>query len=96
MPNNDNLAQQLTKLNKKLVLGKNVRLEFDIDKRDKYNRLLAYVYVDGIFVNARLVEEGLAQLLTIPPNNKYTALFKEAQKKARKEKRGMWKREDED
>ena len=84
-------AKEATRLNKKLVLGKNVRLEFDVEKRDKYKRLLAYVFVDDIFVNARLIEEGLAQLLTIPPNNKYTALFKKLQKKARKEKRGLWK-----
>jgi micrococcal nuclease len=84
-------GKEATELNRQLVEGKKIRLEFDIEKRDKYNRLLAYVFVGDVFVNARLVEEGLAQLLTIPPNVKYTDLFKKLQKKARGEKKGFWK-----
>ena len=83
-------AEEATEFNKKLVLDKKVKLEFDVEKRDKYKRLLAYVFVDDIFVNAHLIEEGLAQLLTIPPNSKHSALFKKLQEKARKEKKGLW------
>ncbi|MCX5751240.1 MAG: thermonuclease family protein [Candidatus Saganbacteria bacterium] len=76
--------------NKKLVAGKKVRLEFDVQKRDKYGRLLAYVYVGDIFVNAWLVENGFAQVMTIPPNVKYQELFLKLQKQARENNRGLW------
>ncbi|HTY45893.1 MAG TPA: thermonuclease family protein [Patescibacteria group bacterium] len=77
---------------RKLVEGKQVRLEFDAEKRDKYGRLLAYVYLrDGTFVNAEIVKQGFASLLTIPPNVKYAALFTQMYKEARENKRGLWK-----
>jgi micrococcal nuclease len=74
-----------------LVEGKEVRLEFDVRKRDKYGRLLAYVYLkDGTFVNERIVEEGYAQVMTIPPNVRYASHFLALQMKARKEGKGLW------
>jgi len=76
--------------NKKLVEGKKVKLEFDVQKRDKYGRLLAYVYVDKIHVNAWLVENGYAYAVTYPPNVKYQELFLGLQKAARKDNRGLW------
>lgn len=58
--------------NKKLVGGKKVRLEFDVQRRDRYGRLLAYVYLlDGTFVNLELVRQGFAQVSTFPPNVKH-------------------------
>ena len=79
--------------NRKLVEGKPVRLEFDVGRRDKYGRLLAYVYVeDGTFVNAWLVREGFAQVMTIPPNVKHQDLFLNLQREAREAKRGLWGR----
>jgi micrococcal nuclease len=77
-------------LNKKLVLGKNIRLEFDVQKRDKYNRLLAYVWSDGFLVNEELVKEGLAVSETIQPNVKYQDRILKAQQEARKNCRGIW------
>lgn len=76
--------------NRSLVEGKGVRLEFDIQERDQYGRLLAYVYVDDIFVNAWLVENGYAQVMTIPPNVRYAERFLELQQKAREEGKGLW------
>lgn len=76
--------------NKRLVEGKEVRLEFDVTKRDKYGRLLAYVYVGDVFVNAWLVENGYAQVYTYPPDVKYNELFLKLQKEAREKKRGLW------
>lgn len=76
--------------NKKLVEGKWVSLEFDAEKRDKYNRLLAYVYVGDILVNAKLIEEGYAQIYTVPPNVKYQELFLKLQGQARQNNRGLW------
>jgi len=73
-----------------LVKGKEVSLEFDVQRRDKYNRLLAYVYIDDIFVNAWLVENGYAQVMTIPPNVRYAERFLELQQKARKVGKGLW------
>jgi micrococcal nuclease len=76
--------------NQQLVAGQRVRLEFDIQKRDKYRRILAYVYIKSIFVNAYLVETGYAQVMTIPPNIKYADLFRKLQQEARLARRGLW------
>ena len=77
---------------KSLVEGKPVRLEFDVEKRDKYGRLLAYVYLeDGQFVNAEIVCQGYASLMTYPPNVKYEDLFLKLYQEARENKRGLWK-----
>ncbi|TBR17855.1 hypothetical protein EPO66_01970, partial [bacterium] len=75
-----------------LVENKRVRLEFDVEKYDKYKRLLAYAYLkdDGTFVNAKIVEDGFASLLTIPPNVKYADLFLNLYQAARENKRGLW------
>lgn len=76
--------------NKKLVLGKRVRLEPDVEDRDKYGRLLRYVWLGDTMVNEQLMQDGYAQLMTIPPNVKYVELFKQAQTAAREAKRGLW------
>jgi len=79
--------------NRKLVEGKTVRLEFDVARRDRYGRLLAYVYLeDGTFVNAWLVREGFAQVMTVPPNVKHQDLFLNLQREAREANRGLWGR----
>ena len=75
-----------------LVEGKKVRLEFDVERRDKYNRLLAYVYLpDGTFVNAEIVANGYASLLTISPNVKHAELLHARYNEAREKRRGLWK-----
>lgn len=85
------MGKKATQFTKKLAAGKRVRLEYDIERQDKYGRDLAYVFLDdGTFVNARIVEEGYAQVLTIPPNLKYSSLFIELQKKARDARKGLW------
>jgi micrococcal nuclease len=77
---------------KNLVEGKTVSLEFDVERYDKYKRLLAYVYLkDGTFVNAEIVKEGYASLMTFPPNVKYAELFLKLYRQARENKRGLWK-----
>ena len=73
-----------------LVEGKKVRLEFDVQRQDKYKRLLAYVYVGDIMLNAELVRQGYAQAATFPPNVKYQELFLQLQREAREAKRGLW------
>jgi len=74
-----------------LVEGKRVRLEFDVEKRDRYERLLAYAYLsDGTFVNAEIVKQGYASLMTYPPNVKYVDVFKDLYREARENNRGLW------
>jgi micrococcal nuclease len=75
----------------RLLRGKRVKLVFDIGTRDKYGRLLAYVYLsEGTFVNAKLVSEGYAQVMTVPPNVRYADEFVKLQRKAREAGRGLW------
>lgn len=84
-------AREAKEFNRHLVEGKPVRLEFDVERHDKYRRLLAYVYLeDGTFVNAELVRQGYARILTIPPNVKYADLFLKYQREAREAGRGLW------
>lgn len=76
--------------NKELVEGKEIRLEKDVSERDKYNRLLRYVYVGDIFVNLELIKQGFAYSYSYPPDIKYQDQFVKAQQEARKVKRGLW------
>lgn len=86
-------AREAAEFNRRLVEGKSVRLEFDVQRRDRYGRLLAYLFLeDGTFVNGELLRQGYAQLLTIPPNVKYADRFVELQREARQAKRGLWGR----
>jgi len=86
------LGRQSYEFTKKLAQGKRVRLEFDLERHDKYKRILAYVYLeDGTFVNAKIVEEGYASLMTYPPNVKYADLFLKLYQEARQNQRGLWK-----
>lgn len=85
------LGEEATEVNKNLVGGKRVYLEFDVQRRDRYGRLLAYVFLeDGTFVNAELARLGYAYTLTIPPDVKYTELFRKVAREAREHKRGLW------
>jgi micrococcal nuclease len=75
-----------------LLEGKRVSLEFDVERRDRYERLLAYVYLkDGTFVNAEIVKQGYAGLMTYPPNVRYADLFAKLYREARENKMGLWK-----
>ena len=65
------LAQEATRYNRQLVEGETIRLEKDVSETDKYGRLLRYVYVDDIFVNAELVRQGLAWAKAYEPDTKY-------------------------
>ncbi|MFZ2338815.1 MAG: thermonuclease family protein [Bacteroidales bacterium] len=77
-----------------LIAGKRVRLEYDIDTLDRYGRTLAYVYLeDGTFVNASVVRNGYATVMTTPPNVRYADTFVELAQKARKHNRGLWNQE---
>jgi len=85
-------GKEASAVNKKLVSGKDILVEFDVQQRDKYGRLLGYVFLpDGTFVNAELVKQGYAKVYTYPPNVKYSSFFRNLQAEAIKHKRGLWK-----
>jgi micrococcal nuclease len=83
-------AREALKQNKRLVLLKKVRLEYDVEKKDRSGRILAYVYVKNVFVNAEMVKNGCARAAVKPPNTKYKDTLLDLQKKAMEEERGLW------
>jgi micrococcal nuclease len=89
-PKTEAFGIEAQEANRRLVEGKQVRLERDFSERDRYGRLLRYVYVDDIFVNAELVRQGLAEVKAYPPDIKYQDYLEEMEAEARNEERGMW------
>lgn len=75
---------------KSQLTGKTVTLEFDVQERDKYGRLLAYVWLNHQNYNKLLIEKGLARVAVFPPNTKYVDEFRAAQAVAQREKKGIW------
>ncbi len=76
---------------KELVEGKRVRLVKDVSDRDMYGRLLRFVYLeDGTFVNEVLIREGYAFVSTYPPDVTNQDVFRQAEREAKNEKRGLW------
>src|SRR5215211_2920432 len=72
------------------LAGQSVDLEFDVEREDQYDRLLAYVYVGGEMFNEVLLEEGYAQAYPYPPNTRYEGRFAAAQEEARAAGLGIW------
>jgi len=83
-------GREASEVNRQLVGGQQVRLELDVQERDRYGRLLAYVWVGDTMVNAELVRRGYAQVMTIPPNVRYQQMFLKLQREAREAGRGLW------
>jgi micrococcal nuclease len=83
-------GQEASEENRKLVEGKTVHLEKDASERDKYGRLLRYVYVGNDFINLELVRDGYARVETIAPDTKYKDMFMRAQQEAEQSKIGLW------
>jgi len=69
-----------------------VSLEFDIEKRDIYGRLLSYVWTTDrkMMINLQMLRDGYAMLFTVPPNIRYVDEFKKAQDEARRKDLGIW------
>lgn len=85
-------AEAARDLNSGLVAGKRIRLEFDLQRRDDYGRLIAYVFADdGMMVNQALVAEGLAFCAFHRPNLKYFQSLLESQREALSAGRGLWR-----
>jgi micrococcal nuclease len=86
----DCFGPQASAFNHRLVEGKRVRLVFDVELRDVYGRLLAYVYLGNRFVSAELVRRGLARTLTIPPDDRFAGRLKRLELAAARAGRGLW------
>ncbi|MGE0545338.1 MAG: thermonuclease family protein [Dehalococcoidia bacterium] len=76
--------------NKALVEGKTVELERDISERDRFDRLLRYVYVDGMMVNAALLRDGYGTSVTFPPDVRENERLRTLEREARTARRGLW------
>ncbi len=82
------------------LLGRRVWLETDVELRDRYQRLLAYVWLEepipgedaaaGSMFNARIVRDGYAQIYTFPPNVRHAGLLLQMQREARSAGSGLW------
>lgn len=82
---------------KRLLTNQPVILQKDVSETDKYGRLLRYVYLplsDGktLFVNDYLVREGFAKVYTYPPDVKFNEQFLQAERQARENQKGLWKK----
>lgn len=76
---------------RRLTKGRRVFLYYDAESRDKFGRVLAYVYLaNGEFFNATLAKKGYAFAKRFPPNVKHSAYFESLARKARKRRRGLW------
>jgi micrococcal nuclease len=83
-------GREAAEKNQELAEGRRVTLEKDVSERDRYGRLLRYVYADGLFINEVLVREGYARTASFPPDVKYQELFRRAEQEAREAGRGLW------
>jgi endonuclease YncB( thermonuclease family) len=84
-------GKQASAFAERALQGATVRLAGDAEPRDRYGRMLAYVWLaDGTFWNALLAAEGYAQQLTVPPNVTYAGLFRRLVAEARRGRRGLW------
>ena len=84
-------AREASEFTRKMAEGKRVRLEYERRKRDKYGRLLAYVYLeDGTLLNAEIIKQGYGFAYTKYPF-RYLDAFRQYQREAREHERGLWK-----
>ena len=87
------LAAEAHEFNSSLVEGKAVRLEYDIETKDRYGRTLAYVWVDQTFVNGALVREGLARAKIYGLNTRYADDLARLEEAARADGKGLWSKQ---
>lgn len=73
-----------------LPTGSRAHLEADVAPRDQYGRTLAYVWLDGVMVNWRMIRDGWAVPVVVAPNVQYVDFFRAARDRARRERRGLW------
>lgn len=86
------MGKEAARYTKSLVgKGDRIGIEFDVQERDHYGRLLGYVYLsDGKMLNEQIIRAGYAQPMTVPPNVKYQDRFRKAYREARETRKGLW------
>lgn len=84
------LGPEAVAANERLVAGQTVYLEIDVSETDRYQRLLRYVWIGDLMVNAEWVRLGYAQVGTYPPDVKHQSLFVDLQREALEADRGLW------
>lgn len=85
-----------TRFTRERLEGRVVRFELGVERRDRYDRTLAYLTREGEMHNLALLREGYAKVLTVPPNDRYEATFEKAEREARETDEGLWDRCDRD
>ena len=83
-------AEEATARNKELVEGKTIELQRGDRDQDEYGRLLRYVYVDGVFVNAELIAGGYAKAYIFDPDDRYSQILVQLEQYAKMRERGLW------
>ena len=97
-------GKEASNFTKKELTGKTVWLQTDVEVKDRYGRMLAYVWlkepstkdldneaaIRANMFNAKLLLDGYAQTMTVQPNSRYSNLFVHFQREAREAKRGLW------
>lgn len=83
-------GKEASHFNERLVESERVTLRFGAERRDRYGRLLAYIYLGDRFVNAAIVRAGYARTLEIAPNTDHARLFARLEQRAANEGRGLW------
>lgn len=86
----DCFSEEAARINALWVEGQEVSLEYDQVCRDRFGRLLAYVFADGRMVNESLAARGLARFLYIAPNDRYRDRLQFAVESAREQGLGLW------
>lgn len=97
----ESYGREATAFARRYLDGKRIWLEYDVEPRDRYGRHLAYAWlappssrslveIRTKMLNAILLAEGYAQLLTIPPNVRYVEVFRALQSEAREQGKGLW------
>jgi micrococcal nuclease len=91
IPEPQPFAIEASNFAKKMLTNKDVQIELDVSERDKYGRLLCYLYIDGKMFNEILLEQGYARVAYVfAPNTKYVDQFRAIQDKAREKEIGIW------
>jgi micrococcal nuclease len=74
----------------KLILNQDLILKKDISETDRYGRLLRHIYVDDLWVNKVMIENGYAKIATFPPDVAHVEIFQQAEQNARENQAGLW------
>ncbi len=83
-------GEEASGFTERALSGRDVLVDFDVERRDRYGRALVYIWTRGRLFNADLVASGYAQQMTVPPNVRYAELFGRLVREAREGGRGLW------